>query len=358
MKKLKLIITLFGLGSLFALNAADINERTTTSEQPPRSLPTSQRFGDYYTQKNIQGLIQKGKPYHAPLYMIIDNKRHETNGEIGALTVLLKRFVILEDTGIPTLVSFNVIKNLLELLTFAKERKEEKTHLITKDEKNTNLKILEILLSQFDIYDFPGTPFVFMVPHKNTLIFGNKKIFAYKNLTEIHPLVITLLKKLNTELDLEKITALKNIKSAPEEQLDPFIKQKAVAFDPKKLEELFILDDPNAPIWDIVLNGHGRSRQIAGLPAKDTQKLLYFFNTKIKTGSVYILSCHAGGKNLSLLEFDTSIDPKKAFMPSLNFLVIVGAISDKPIGGSPKFFSLLLNNFFQLAPQLSGRGLA
>lgn len=95
--------------------------------------------------------------------------------------------------------------------------------------------------------------------------------------------------------------------------------------DPKDLKLTSFLRPMN-----IILNGHGNvDKGIAGMDSDVMTEVLNFLN-ELHVNAVLIFSCSSGGKNLDFMQFRSGLDKQKISM-SLNYLLIVSAISDAPI---------------------------
>lgn len=201
-----------------------------------------------------------------------------------------------------------------------------------------------IITEDHEIFDVPGTQFLAVIPKKINDLYSDR----------VSPNDI----KANLNMDQLKRLPFTSWQDAP--QLIAWInqhKKSFTRFSAQDFTKIFKTKntqsfDPRI-VWDFIINGHGETSppSIADLTPAEINSMLDFFDTKINVGTVYIQSCSAGGKNLTLLELTD-----EGIQVNHNFILIVGAISDSEII-SPKFeIGRIFLKYFLTAAQLRDRG--
>lgn len=274
-----------------------IAKRKATAKAIPKKLDPL----EYYRIENLQNLKNQGKQIHVPCQIIIDQEGAESPKTTAiALTSALS--VSLTAHQWPILVSASLMHNLLYKL-----EKISKGESIGKSENF--LGETSFNKSDWEAYDVPNSQFILLLPKKYINFFSSAfKTNTLKSITDFLP---------------ENKEYLKFM-----DWLNEKIIYKPL-FSKADLAQVFITvkESPSMPIIDFILDGHGgadRYLAIAGLGPREINNALSFFDT-LNTGTVIILSCSAGGKNLDLLQFKDNINVTH------NYLLIVGAISDEPI---------------------------
>lgn len=299
----------------------------------------------YYTTQNLNS-ISSGKQ-HAPMIVLFDQLNEETETTAnGALAFFLA--YNLKRPFFPMLITGSILKNLL-----IRTRTYPSEHFHTKDPISAKLKEImdsaQLTSSALSLYDVPESQFILIVPKLFETIFtsagknlGIKKLPSLDNLLPKDETAGTsrnqdykpLIKWLNTH----KSEVERESKSSQE-------LEKLLSYDiSKDLEKIFInkLDD-STPIWDIFFDGHGTNNPpiIAGLNPNAFNKMLSFFDHKIKTGIMYVLSCSAGGDVKTLLE-----TTKDGVQTNHNFILILGSISNSSVISVAERLPALATLFF------------
>ena len=119
------------------------------------------------------------------------------------------------------------------------------------------------------------------------------------------------------------------------------------------LEKIFDNNKIYSPFWDIFFEGHGFKDPavIAGLTPEYFNKVLSFFDQKIKTNMLLVRSCSAGGQNKTLLE--TSQD---GVQTNHNFPIIIASISDSIVVPSVYGREKMISDFFNNAGFTQDKG--
>ncbi len=299
----------------------------------------------YYSSANLANL-PKGKRKHAPLAIIIDQTDTEGPDQplVGALTGNFAQ--MLQTAFVPTIVSSSIAYNYF----VRRSHPKSKADLSLTPEKNP------VSFDKWQLYHIPSSQFLLFVPEHYIKYYKDSLGLNLKNLLDISPKlpsgqnsddIIQYIKSYKKTPPLFSIDNLRTILTT--------IKQ-AKSSSPES-EQAELKQQIQLPIWDIILHGHGSAGEsIGGLPPEKIQELLNFFNNELPIGLFYIQTCSAGGENLRLLEFDTTINKKKV-LRNLDYILIVGAITDKstwfvPGGPTNKLFYQLYSN----AARLQGKG--
>lgn len=268
----------------------------------------------------------------------IDDKK-ESYGKIDGIAITYDFACALSQNALDVaIVSDYILKNLI----------------LRKYTKNPDpiLAKIHLTLNNWDIYQVKNTQFFVLVPHnydntifnkekwtKIDLSIGNeyngseeerfpiiswdkrtpieaKRLLSNKNLK-----YIPYAKDLNTEIapqkPTEKITTQKDFKPI---QISWIFKPQVKNIKTKYESESIIHQPCN-----IYISGHGDKKKIAGVFINDMSAMLLFFNDKLNTKSVRIVTCSAGGKNLDLIQSKNDIPIR------IEYLLIVDSITDAPI---------------------------
>jgi hypothetical protein len=284
--------------------------------------------------------IVKTQSFVRPLRIafFIDGKK-ESYGKIDGVAVTYDFACALSQNALDVaIVSDYILKNLI----------------LRKYTKNPDpiLAKIHLTLNNWDIYQVKNTQFFVFVPHNyddNTIL--NKKNWTKIDLSigdeyngsgvDCFP-IISWAK--NTPVEVKRLLSNKNLKYIPyaknlnTEIAPPNPTQKIILqqkFDPLQLSLIF---DPGAKIikteaeselstqksCNIYISGHGKRKKVAGIDVNDMTNTLFFFNEKLNTKSVRIVTCSAGGKNLDLMQLKSDIPIR------IEYLLIVDSITDAP----------------------------
>src|SRR5262249_40022833 len=191
-----------------------------------------------------------------------------------------------------------------------------------------------IISSEWDLYDVSGTQFVLFIPKKKKGLF--EKGFNLAKMTNMSHLL-----PVKPEREYEQLFKWVNGKQTPN-------------FKSEDLPKIFLSSRSleNAPIWVFIISGHGGYEPpiIACLTPDDINTLLSYFDKHLLVGIVYVVSCFAGGKNSSLLQFT-----KTGVAVSHNFILIIGAISDISTSSPTDVVQFSLD-FFSYAAAIQDKG--
>ncbi len=299
---------------------------------------------NYYSGANLARLTAEGKRKHAPLMIIIDQENNE-NPDANFSTSLTGNLAhTLQTALVPTIVSSSIVYNY-----FVRRKRAG-----GKDDDWFAPEGNPVSFDKWHLYDVPDSQFFLFVPdhyikhYKDSLglNLNTKKLIdisAKLPTGQKDEAIIEYISHKNTTPfsigNLSTIlTTIKEATRTSSQSTKPELKLQA-----------------QLPIWDIILHGHGTyGGSIGGLSSQHIQELLTFFDNALPVGVVYIQSCSAGGENLNLLEFDTTISKEK-ILRYLDYILIVGAITDKPI------YSLigiknLYSQFYSDAARLQDKG--
>ncbi len=358
------------------------------SAQPSAKKPYLEPIKPYYGAP-IFADAGKGK-HHAPMLIIFDPvESEEATGDNIALTSMLA--LSIAAPFYPILVSGYLLKNLL-----IRTKEYEPTHFHSKNGYSILLKQYmdhtPFIGSKWDLYNVPQSPLVLLIPKMFSGLFtqsgknlGIKALSSLNNLLPSLPLdastknaaydeIIAWLEKnkpvksladiISTEgptstqniTSIEKITSIEGILSMGKNNnkaLEEIMKIHSydLAAD---LNKIFIdKSDETTPIWDIYIDGHGTFSPpiIAGLTPAAFNKVLSFFDRTIKAGTVFVLSCSAGGQNRTLLE--TTQDGVQI---NHNFILILGSISNSIVVSDVENRFMSIRNFFNISAAIEDKG--
>ena len=321
----------------------------------PAKQPTLEPIVHYYTPEVFNSLAS-GKQ-HMPMIIILDPLNDEKeNSENVPLSSLIARSILARAT--PLLITGSVLRNLL-----VRTRTYPPNHPHSTNDKTLQLKEVmdhaSLDSSAWSAYDVPDSQFILLIPKSFTqLITPSGKNMGIKKL----PSLDHLLPKDATSVPLANQTyqdlitwldAHKNASERTHTNVQEY--EKILSHDiSKDLEKIFVnKSDDSAPIWDIFIDGHGTVTPaiIAGLNPAAFNKMLTFFDQKIKTGIVYVLSCSAGGQNRTLLE--TTQD---GVHTNHTFTLILGSISNSVAISEPNSLFLTIIIFLNNAGFIQDKG--
>lgn len=321
---------------------------------PKTKQPYLEALKQYYSQANLS-TITNGKQ-HAPLLILFDPVNNEPeNSDIPSLTATLTFSLI--NSSYPILVSGYLLKNLL-----IRARTYDSSNFHSKNKASIFLKKIfeqaEFTASVWSVFDVPESPFVLLMPKVITDLFArtNKKL-GIKSLPSLDNFLPDKIQGALTNQYQELISWLE--KNKP-------VKPTLTLSDSEEFRKLFSYDitphlerifdnkqDDSTAIWDIFFEGHGFIKPpiIGGLTPEYFNKILSFFDQKIKTGILFVRSCSAGGQNRTLLE--TSQD---GIQTRHNFTLILGSISDSISVPTLYGRKKMITDFFNLAGFIQDRG--
>lgn len=322
---------------------------------PKASRPYQEPIMPYYTPAVFNSLAS-GKQ-HMPMLIIFDQLNDEKEDANNvSLSSLLARAIFAPAT--PILTTGSVLKNLL-----VRTRTYPPNHLHSTNDKSIQLKQVmdraSLNSSVWSAYDVPQSQFILLMPKSFIQLnsstgknLGIKKLPSLDHLLPKNAVSIPLADQTYQDL----ITWLDSNKNASERT--PTNKEeyeKILSYDiSKDLDKIFInKSDDSSPIWDLFIDGHGTDTPpiIAGLNPAAFNKMLTFFDQKIKTGIVYVLSCSAGGQNRTLLE--TTQD---GVQTNHTFTLILGSISNSTVISEPDSLFVTLVIFFNNAGFIQDKG--
>ena len=290
----KLIILGFLLdGSLLAMNPST-----------PWSPSNLEPYQLYYTDANLVNLDNSGQARHAAMKILIDeNNSEQADPAKGVLSQELARS--LQDESFPVVTSASLLKNLLKATRKNKPESDLKTFM--NEAGFTSFR--------WDLYDVPQSQFILLMPKTFSILFQGRNI-GLKQLPSLNALI-------------PENAQSQNLADFPYKKLIDWLKQnkKIIPFSPKDFDQIFASKSDKTPIWDFFVYGHGALQPIiAGLTPDQFNSMLSFFDKKIKTGTIFVISCYAGGKNRTLLE--TTEDGVQI---NHNFIFILGSIADSQV---------------------------
>ena len=288
---------------------------------------------EYYTPENLQKLKSQGIPYHLPCTILIDPEKHECpDCKLFINTFALAGNLITADNAI--ICTSSLAHNLFYRLQNPETSSFNSLFKQATEDFTFNR-------TDWDVYDVVNSQFILFVPKKFAPFYNNELNINQSN-------KLTLINShLSEEPNYTNFINWLNVK-----------KNTSIKFSKENLQTIFIskknYQQTFAPIWDFFVSGHGTMGvHIAGLTHTETTDFLSFFDSEIRTGTLDIMSCYAGGKNLQLLQFEQSGIPV-----SHNYILIVNSISDETVGGLlyiSDFFKFT-HQFFNNAAQLSNKG--
>lgn len=294
---------------------------------------------NYYSDANLARLHTAGIRKHAPLILIIDQDDNENPDNMSfALTQDLAG--ILQTAFIPAIVSCSIVYNY-----FVRRDRNGEDDMPFGPEHNP------VSFKAWRLYDIPHSQFFLFVPNHYGQHYKDTLSFNIQHLIDIS-------EQLPIAENYEHIQRyIESRQSAPPFSIND-LRTVLAAIQPGNKGQLTKQEreqQGQRPIWDIILHGHGSyGNNIGGLSPDQIQKLLAFFNTELSVGTLYILSCDAGGENLNLLEFDRTVN-KEHILRSLDYILIVGSITDMPIYGFERT-SEVYYRFYNNAAWLQDRG--
>ena len=305
------------------------------------SLIAMQSDKVYYSRSKLKVLDTQGKQKHAPVSILIDEQNDERiEGTNIAITKLLVYKIKRYPDAYPIITSAHLFKNLL-LRTKDPSRTKNETDL----ELSKIIGEKEITSEEWDIYDIPQSQFVLLMPKYFVEIYG--KNLGFKKLPDMTNLLPTD----------EAISISTTQKINPYKKIIDWIEQnkKLTPFSAKDFDQVFMSKSESIapPLWDFFIIGHGTTQPplIANLSPNSFNSMLSFFDSKIKTGTIYVVSCMAGGKNRTLLE-----TTKDGVQISHNYIFILGAISDSIVKTQGEYLDQVTHDFFNYAAFVQDRG--
>jgi hypothetical protein len=307
-------------------------------EKPSRPLPATPKksIGElikddearqkqvYYDANNLKSLDQKKIQKHAPMLIIIDQLQDETE-KTNTIAMTGELAYGIKAKFYPILTTASVLSNLIG-------RMNKKSNLSDQDKAIQNFTPV-ITAKDWHIYDVPESQFVLLVPAYFKNLYGsNSGIKPLPDITKLLDGSSNL--SLKTWLDTNK---------------------KIIPFSKADLGKIFITakDTPSNLIWDFIVTGHGTDNPpiIANLAPTAINDMFRFFDTRIKTGMVLIISCLSGGSNRTLLETTQS-----GIQINHNFILILNSVANEVSTGEfPKDFSYA-TFFFNNAAQIQDKG--
>lgn len=312
----------------------------------------------YYSAAQFNSITNGAQ--HAPLLILFDQENNEpAESNNIALTSSLAYSLSNPHHFAPILVSGYLLKNLL-----IRTQTYEPSHFHATNQMSITLKTImdrSLFVSLFwSIYDVPGSHFVLVVPKLINDLFGmtgkNLGLKKLPSLNHLIPQIVVSGPQKNNPYQplISWLNKNKPTKNIPE-KISSDALQKSLSYDiTADLEKIFVnkLDD-STPIWDIFMDGHGDIKPaiIANLLPQDFNKMLTFFDRKIKTGIVYVYSCFAGGENRKLLE--TTQD---GVQTNHNYIIILGSISNSIVLSLAEHLYQNIVNFFSLAGAIEDKG--
>ncbi len=329
--------------------------------KPPK--PYIEPFKTYY-EKGALAAIPNGKQ-HAAMKILIDLLHAEpVDGKNIAITNGLA--LDLSNNEFPILVSSYLLKNLI---VRTRNYGPENPH--SNNERSIALKNIFgpvfLLTDNWDLYDVPQSQFILLVPKKFSALYQGKNlgIKPLPSLNHLLPSFDTLTNKRVSSTDYpykelidwleqnKKVMPLPPSKSFPSLEAFNSLMQNNINIA-QDLEKIFInKTDDTTPIWDFFINGHGTVNPplISGIIPSIFNAMLSFFDNKIKTGIIYVLTCSAGGENRTLLE-----TTKEGVQTNHNFIFILGSISNSIAIAGDRTLHALVNRFFNNAGFIQDKG--
>lgn len=323
--------------------------------QPKSTKPYLEPYKKYYI-KSVLDAVPNDKR-HAAMKIIIDFNNAEPEDTLN-IALQGELALSLQDEQFPVLVSGYLLKNLL-----IRTRPYDPNHPHSKNVRSIELRNIinqgAFIASNWDIYDVPESKLVLLVPQKYSLNYAGKNmgLKPLPSLNHLLPPKFTNFIHLSNYPYTELITWLANNKAIeplkPEISFEEFNKKFGynLAGD---LNKIFInkLDD-STPIWDFFISGHGSNNPyiIAGIIPSSFNTVLDFFDKKIKTGIIYVLSCSSGGELKTILE-----TTKDGVQTNHNFIFILGSISNSIVITSLGLHHERMNIFLNNAGYIQDKG--
>lgn len=314
--------------------------------------PYVEPIAAYYTA-NVFNSLTNGKQ-HAPLAILIDTINEEKVDSNNATLAAFLAYNLIPSNAI--LISGHILKNLL-----IRTRTYEPGHIHTTNEESIKLKKImdniHLDSSLWSLFDVPDSPLVLLVPKSIIKLFNDSgKNIGIKQLPPLDNLLPQ--ETTNVKPQDQSYTSLiswleKNKKELPHSTQEEL--QSALSYNlGKDLEKIFInKSDDTTPIWDIFFIGHGTITPpiIGSFNPTAFNKVLSYFDTKVKTGIVYVISCSSGGQNRTLLE--TTQDGIQILH---NFILILGSISDSAVISTTVLDYKKMLLFFNIAGFIQDKG--
>ncbi len=337
--------------SFAALHSADVPQAPVVA--PDAETGAHIPPDNYYSSANLARLTAEGERKHAPLAIIVDQENIEAPAK-DHFALTLNFAYMLQTAFVPMIVSRSIVYNYF----FRRNRAEkEKADFYFIPENNP------VSFNKWHAYHVPLSQFFLFVPNHYIKHYENSLGLNLSNLTDIS-------KELPTAQDYEAILdyiCIRNYDDTPPFSINNLrtilttIKQtKPPSSGNKQLTKADLKQQDQLPIWDVILHGHGSYKgNIGGIPPRDAQELLTFFNNELPVGLFYIESCSTGGENLNLLEFDKTIDKPKRVLRNLDYILVVGSVTDKKtffFFDEPTTTGQLLSQLYSDAAQLQGKG--
>ena len=290
----------------------------------------------YYTKENLERLRKQGIQLHAPCIVIFDikNKENPSINTHGALTLHL--FEEIQNLSMPIITSNSILFNLLERAETIDDRKHP---------ENKYYSLFKLLFSEWQVYKTLSSQLIILIPKRFSDNYSEMgiKFSNLENLSHLLPGAWHGTQKIENYRPLQQAISL------PLEILSPI----DIVHE---FNSIFLTKDDisleKVPIWDFIFEGHGTTYPkptIVGLSSDQINEIFSFIDQKLNAGIIYLLSCNAGGKNLSLLQFE-----KFGVTRNHNFILIVGAITDSPTALIDSSDMCVI--FFNLAAQLADKG--
>lgn len=303
-------------------------------------LPVVGQSNDYYAVQNLKNLEKQGKRHHAPCIIFIDEKGQE-KPTASAIEALTRDFNENLNAQFPCIVSSSVLYNLV----FRKQNINDTQHPENKKVVDSLEKLTD---DTWKIYKLGESKFFLLLP--------TWYLTSYKSdeesgllLSKLRPLTGVLPTNARNPDFTVLINYLENDESKNKNKPASIVSALEQAFTQKRYQHQEVIQD-KAPIWDCIIEGHGSLQtSIAGVSPGTMQTILLFFNNKVTAGVVTIVSCNAGGQNLSLLQWR-----EKDVALTFNYILIVSSITDAPI--TKKLTEQFLKDYFLNAALIDSKG--
>lgn len=286
----------------------------------------------YYNKYNLSVIDQFHIQRHTPLMIITDEYNSETvnqKPELLPCTFTLAELINIKT--FPILITAHLLSNMLERFEIKQQEK------VSRDLS----RMAQFNLEEWEIAPINHSRFVLMIPKNFLKIFGKNPGFNKLFFMPNHSPSQHILKKYPKNQYNKKLIELLH----EHEITNPLF----------NIENFKFIFEPNTNIWDIRLLGHGTSTRkppvIANFTPNQLNSLLSFFDHNLSTGTVYIESCMAGGKNRTLLETNND-----GIQLRHNFILIIGSVSNSSISYKPSEIRESLINFFNYAADTRDKG--
>ena len=269
---------------------------------------------DYYSLENLKKLSTQKIEQHIPCYIFIDQTNEDNPDSQESAGVLLAMLTEAIDAGYYCMI---VSHSLVQ--SFLVRKNPDHPYKLTAD----------LFQSKWMLYEIPNTQFFLFIPKTYEAFY--KKGFNTARMQNLTPLLPQ--------------------RGSDYQELTRHISRTVYypMFSSNQLNSIFSLN--KNIIWDFVIDGHGAPYdQIAGLKPESINKLLHFFDTKLSTGVIYLISCYLGGTNLSLLDF------KNQHVSVIHpYILIAGSIAEMT-SHFHRDFSEFIKKYFNAAAHLEDRG--